>query len=141
MRVEKRIGRIDRIGQQKDKLLIYSLVFAGTIDESIYDKLLTKIGIFRDTLGDIESILGTEVHEIQNAVFDPTLTEEEKCLRIERLGEILERRASEVEDLERDRSKIVGTDQYILEEIDRIRSSKRYVGPDEIKDLVHIVLE
>jgi hypothetical protein len=141
MRVEQRIGRIDRIGQQRDRLLIYSLVLAGTIDESIYDKLLTKIGIFRDTLGDIESILGTEVQEIQNAVFNPELTEEQKQRRIERLAEIIERRTLEIDDLERDRAKIIGTDQYILEEIERIRSSKRYVGPEEIRDFIHGVFE
>lgn len=141
MRVEQRIGRIDRIGQQKDRLLIYSLVFAGTIDETIYDKLLTKIGIFRDTLGDIESILGTEVQEIQNAVFNTELTEELKRQRIEQRGEIIERRLLEIDELERDRAKIIGTDQYILEEIDRIRSSKRYVGPDEIRDFIHSVFE
>jgi len=141
MRVEQRIGRIDRIGQQKDRLLIYSLVFARTIDETIYDKLLTKIGIFRDTLGDIESILGTEVQEIQNAVFNTELTEEQKRQRIEQRGEIIERRILEIDELEHDRAKIIGTDQYILEEIDRIRSSKRYVGPDEIRDFIHSVFE
>lgn len=141
MRVEQRIGRIDRIGQQVDKLLIYSMVFSGTIDETIYDKLINKIGIFRDTLGDIESILGKEVREIQNAVFNPQLTEEQKRQRIERRGEIIERRILEIDELERDRAKIIGTDQYLLEEIDRIRSSKRYVDPEEIRDFIHSVFE
>jgi len=141
MRVEQRIGRIDRIGQQKDRLLIYSLTLAETIDESIYDKLMIKIGIFKDTLGDIESILGTEIQQIQNAVFDSTLTEEEKREQIEQAAEVIERRQIEIEELERDRSKIIGTDQYILEEIERIQSSKRFVGPDEIRDFLHSIFE
>ena len=35
MRVEQRIGRIDRYGQQKDQVRIYSLYMAGTVEERI----------------------------------------------------------------------------------------------------------
>jgi len=137
MRVEQRIGRIDRIGQYSDKLLIYSLVLEGTIDELIYSRLLSKIGIFEQCIGDLESVLGDEIRSVVDAMFDPNLTQEEKEQRAEEAAVVLHRRLAEAEELERDCSKVIGTDQYIKDEIERIRSSRRYVGPDEVRLLVH----
>lgn len=137
MRVEQRIGRIDRIGQQSERLLIYSLVIRDTIDETIYEKLLKKIGLFRESIGDLEAIIGDEVRELRDAVFDPRLSSEQKEARIERVAEVLHRKRLDLEELERDSSKIIGVDQYIIDEIGRIHSSKRFVGPDEIRRLVH----
>ena len=39
MKVEQRIGRIDRIGQQAEKISIVNLLFANTIDHRIHDRL------------------------------------------------------------------------------------------------------
>ncbi len=139
MRVEQRIGRIDRIGQQSNRLLIHSLVLEGTIDELIYRRLLRKIGVFEQCLGDLESVLGDEVRDVIDAVFDPALTREEKEERAERAALVLQQRLAEAEELERDCSKVIGTDQYIKDEIERILTSRRYVGPDEVKLLVHRV--
>ncbi len=43
MRVEQRIGRLDRLGQQADSILIWNLFFAGTIDSRIYERLYEKL--------------------------------------------------------------------------------------------------
>ena len=40
MKVEQRIGRIDRIGQKSPKITIWNLFYADTIDERVYDRLL-----------------------------------------------------------------------------------------------------
>ncbi len=137
MRVEQRIGRVDRIGQRADRILVYSLVLAGMIDDLIYEYLLKKIGIFEECLGDIESILGTEVRDIQDAVFSIEMSEDEKRRRVERAGEVLLRKLLEAQRLERESSKLLGTDQYIKDEIQRILHSRRFVGPREIRCLVH----
>jgi SNF2 family DNA or RNA helicase len=57
MVVEQRIGRIDRVGQKSKKLNIYNLVIQDSIEEIIYDRLLDRIDIFRNTIGDLEAIL------------------------------------------------------------------------------------
>ncbi|HHS92688.1 MAG TPA: DEAD/DEAH box helicase, partial [Campylobacterales bacterium] len=51
MRVEQRIGRIDRIGQQFDKLHIFNLCITGSIEDRIYNRLYTKLGIFENSIG------------------------------------------------------------------------------------------
>ncbi len=141
MRVEQRIGRVDRIGQQSEKILVYSLLLKGTVDDVIYQKLLGKIGVFRDSLGDMEGILGEDVESVVQAVFNPKLTPEQRDAQIEQQAKVLQNRMAEARELEKDAAKIIGTDQYIKDEISRIQSSRRYVGPEEIQRLVHRTLE
>ena len=47
MRVEQRIGRLDRLGQQAKSILIWNLFFADTIDSRIYERLYEKLDLCR----------------------------------------------------------------------------------------------
>lgn len=58
MRVEQRIGRIDRIGQKFDKLHIFNLCIVGSIEDRILNRLYTKLNIFESSVGELEPILG-----------------------------------------------------------------------------------
>jgi len=58
MRVEQRIGRIDRIGQKFEKLHIFNLCISGSIEDRIYNRLYTKLNIFEESIGELEPILG-----------------------------------------------------------------------------------
>lgn len=58
MRVEQRIGRIDRIGQKFDKLHIFNLCIVGSIEDRILNRLYSKLNIFEDSVGELEPILG-----------------------------------------------------------------------------------
>jgi superfamily II DNA or RNA helicase len=53
MRIEQRIGRIQRIGQHHPEVLIYSLAASGTIEEEIRDALMRKVDLFQRVLGEI----------------------------------------------------------------------------------------
>jgi SNF2 family DNA or RNA helicase len=57
MRIEQRIGRIHRIGQQRE-VLIYNLCAEGSIEERILDILDKKINMFEMVIGEIDMILG-----------------------------------------------------------------------------------
>ncbi len=57
MRIEQRIGRIDRIGQEAKKILIWNFMYADTIDDRVYVRLLERLNIFERALGSIEAIL------------------------------------------------------------------------------------
>jgi hypothetical protein len=57
MRVEQRIGRIDRIGQAAPTVAILNLYVHGTIEEDAYDTLRHRIGAFEEVIGPLQPIL------------------------------------------------------------------------------------
>jgi ERCC4-related helicase len=141
MRVEQRIGRIDRIGQESDRLLVYSLVSHDTVDDMIYEYLLVKVGVFRETLGELEEILGTVENQIKDLAFSPNLSKEQQKEQAELAAAAVERHRHEVEVLEEHASDLIGSDYYVLDEIDRIRRTQRFVGPDEIQSFVEALIQ
>nr|WP_116232480.1 SNF2-related protein [Paenibacillus sp. VMFN-D1] len=56
MRVEQRIGRVHRLGQQND-VKIYNLSTTGTIEEHILNLLHEKINMFETVIGGLDVIL------------------------------------------------------------------------------------
>jgi hypothetical protein len=56
MRVEQRIGRVHRLGQQHD-VRIYNLCTLGTIEEHIVSLLHEKINLFELVIGELDLIL------------------------------------------------------------------------------------
>src|SRR6185369_3858452 len=49
MRVEQRIGRIDRLGQKAEKIIIWNLFYEDTIDARIYQRLYKKLDLCRSS--------------------------------------------------------------------------------------------
>src|SRR6266567_9267884 len=57
MRVEQRIGRLDRIGQ-KLPVRIYNLFCEDTVEERVLEVLERRIGLFQESVGSLDPILG-----------------------------------------------------------------------------------
>jgi ATP-dependent helicase HepA len=87
MRIEQRIGRIDRYGQQSESVAILNFVTAGTVDAEIYHRCLWRIGVFEQALGASEAILGDITTGIRAIAGDLTLTLEEQRLRLQQLAD------------------------------------------------------
>ncbi len=60
MRIEQRIGRIDRYGQASQTVAIYNFVTPGTVDFDIFNRCLLRIGVFERAIGGSEAILGED---------------------------------------------------------------------------------
>lgn len=56
MRVEQRIGRVDRIGQTRD-VEIHNMFFEKTIDGEVYSRLRKRIRLFETVVGPLHPIL------------------------------------------------------------------------------------
>jgi SNF2 family DNA or RNA helicase len=56
MRLEQRIGRIHRLGQEKD-VMIYNFATKNTVEEHILKLLYEKIQLFEKVIGDLDDIL------------------------------------------------------------------------------------
>ncbi|HYR28421.1 MAG TPA: DEAD/DEAH box helicase, partial [Thermoanaerobaculia bacterium] len=51
MRVEQRIGRVDRIGQRAPNVIVQNYLTIGTIEEYVYRALRQKLNVCEDVLG------------------------------------------------------------------------------------------
>ena len=136
MRVEQRIGRLDRYGQKHEKILIYNFSMKGTIDDIILEKLYGRINIFERYIGDLETILGNRVNELVQGMFNPQLTDEQRRALAERIGENLLREKEELERFEQESERFIGQDEFFTREISRIRDTKRFVTAEEVQFLL-----
>lgn len=57
MRVEQRIGRIDRLGQKHAEIRIENLHYADTVETDVYQALRTRIKLFQNVVGRLQPIL------------------------------------------------------------------------------------
>lgn len=57
MKVEQRIGRIDRLGQQFENIHILNLLYEDTVEADIYQTLRNRIGLFGAFVGKLQPIL------------------------------------------------------------------------------------
>jgi len=98
MRVEQRIGRIDRKGQKSEAIAIYNLITPDTVDADIYERCLLRIGVFNHALGGSEEILGEITTEIRNSAENLSLSENE---RREKLGQLADNKIRVIQEQER----------------------------------------
>jgi superfamily II DNA or RNA helicase len=108
MRVEQRIGRIDRKGQKSEAVAIYNLITPGTVDADIYERCLLRIGVFEHALGGSEEILGEITTGIKNIAENLTLTEEERRAKLDQLSDNKIREIQEQERLEEKEMELFG---------------------------------
>ena len=68
MRVEQRIGRIDRLGQQHPRISIVNLHYEGTVETDVYRALRERIHLFETVVGRLQPILAQLPGTITRAV-------------------------------------------------------------------------
>lgn len=57
MLIEQRIGRVQRLGQKAKQVLVYNLVLRGTIEEHVVLRLMEKLALFTQAIGEMEELL------------------------------------------------------------------------------------
>ncbi len=127
MVVEQRIGRIDRFGQKSDKVFIHNLVVEGTVEDRILRRLYERIGIFERSIGALEAILGETIQTLQRDYLKAELNEDEADRRVEQAANAIEQRQQYLEDLEKNASQLFGHEEYVKEELQRVRNLGQFV--------------
>jgi superfamily II DNA or RNA helicase len=84
MKLEQRIGRVDRIGQDHD-VNIYNFALKDTVEENIVAILSERIYAFQEIVGELEPILVNFEEDIGNAIFT-SRTDEELDFKFQLLG-------------------------------------------------------
>jgi len=133
MRVEQRIGRIDRIGQKSSKIWIWNLFYDDTIDARIYQRLYERIKIFEESIGGLEPILGDAIRKLSIDLLREELTPEQEVARIEQTTIALENRRQQEESLEQEAVHLVKYGDYILNQVKAARELHRWVNGHDIE--------
>jgi len=68
MKVEQRIGRVDRIGQKHAKIQVLNLAYKDTVEADVYFALSKRIGLFNGVVGKSQPILSRLPREFEAAV-------------------------------------------------------------------------
>ena len=99
MRIEQRIGRIDRRGQQSEAVGIYNMITNGTVDADIYYRCLMRIGKLESSIGECDEILGDIATQLDHIGMDTSLTDEERKIKLEQMADNEVRRLQELNKL------------------------------------------
>ncbi|MCY4259878.1 MAG: Swt1 family HEPN domain-containing protein [Rhodobacteraceae bacterium] len=108
MRIEQRIGRIDRYGQKSGSVAIINMVTPGTVDADIYERCLMRIGVFQHAVGGREEILGEITREINDIADRFSLTSEQRAERLRQLADNKIRKIQEETSLEEKQAELFG---------------------------------
>jgi hypothetical protein len=142
MRVEQRIGRCDRLGQQSQKVHVGNLASTGTIEARILSRLYQRLHVFERALGDMELILGPEIAEFEREVFTLGLSPSQQEERLDRVAEAIARIEQQRESITAASDLFIAGRQLIESEQQEIKDAEsRFLSPSEIGDFVSATLE
>jgi len=136
MRVEQRIGRIDRYGQRSETIAIFNFITPGTVDAEIYERCLMRIGVFRQALGGSEEILGNLTREIRGIAENLQLTMEEQSRRLQQLADNEIRVVQEQMRLEEQQATFFGLSVPKQDEELIKSASSFWLNPPRIRNLI-----
>lgn len=141
MRVEQRIGRIDRFGQRSDKVLIFNFITPGTVAERVFYRCFDRLGVFRDTVGDLEEVLGEITENLTRIALDPFLSAEQAAERARQIADNAIRRADEQRRLDEESGSLLGLDDAFTEDIEEVMRGGRFVDESDLRVLVDMFLK
>ena len=135
MRVEQRIGRIDRLGQRHGIIRIVNLHYEGTVETDVYQALRNRIGLFESVVGRLQPILAQAPRAISNAVLSGRGRESAPLARI---ADTIEQQAREAEERGFDIDAVTegnlampsrAAASVIMEDLDRVIRSPHLMPP------------
>ena len=132
MRVEQRIGRIDRLGQEADLLHIWNLYFQDTIDDRIVVRLLDRLRIFEEALGEPEPVVGETISRLEAALLTRPLTEGEENQRIEQAAQAIENLRQVQNQLQENAAQMMAHGGLLLEKIAAAQEFSRRVTESDL---------
>lgn len=141
MKIEQRIGRIDRIGQRADKVLIYTMGHNDTIDARIYELLLQKLDIFEHALGGLEVVLGERISELTTFLMSHKLTAKEEAKQIEKTYIAIANNKQQQDELEKNAEHLIAHGGYILERVRKAHKFSRQITATDLKTFVKDYLD
>lgn len=140
-KIEQRIGRIDRIGQEAEKILIWNLVYKNTLDERVCIRLDERLKVFRATLGSMEEVLGEEVKKLTRDLLTHKLTPEAEGERLKQFDLVVEKLRIGQEQLDARASELIVHGDFIQNKAKAANELGRYIKGEDLYFYVKDYLE
>jgi ATP-dependent helicase HepA len=140
MRIEQRIGRIDRFGQRSDKVLIFNFITPDTVAERVFFRCFERLGVFSETVGDLEEVLGEAAQGLNRIALDPSLSAEQAEARARQIADNAIRRADEQRRVDAESGDLLGLDDAFTEEVEDVVKSGRFVAESDLRALIETFL-
>ena len=142
MKVEQRIGRLDRFGQEHERIFIYNFTIADTIEGEILNRLFNRIDLFHNTVGDLDPILLKDLEKLSTLTLDPNRTPDELRKEADRLSIALNNQEQLLRDLDSNRGLLLGLDSAAIAGWDSADAPQRgrYIGNSELLNLMEYSL-
>ena len=139
MRVEQRIGRIDRIGQD-ETVQVFNFWVKGTVEERVLNVLEQRINVFEDTVGGLDPILGDTEKDLTK-IFQ--LGGEERDRALQRFEDQIERKLAAARAAEEKlRDFIMETKSYSKEIASALSEQGPPIGPaDQERFVVRLLAD
>lgn len=141
MRIEQRIGRVDRFGQSAEKVFIFNFITPGTVEERIFFRCFDRLGIFRDSVGDLEGVLGEVVDGLTKITMTPDLTPEQANEKARQLADNAIRLIEEEQRLEAESGMLIELDKQFAGDVNQVVQENRFVSPSELQQMVSLYVE
>ena len=141
MVVEQRIGRVDRIGQESPVISILNLVLENTIEDRILYRLYQRIGLFEETIGEIEPILGGQVQQLVEEALRASLSPEEQEHRADETALAFLHQQKDAKTLQQAADQLIAGDQAFLDEINSLMGERRIPSASELLRFLRTFVE
>jgi len=133
MRIEQRIGRIDRVGQEAKRLSIVNFKVKDTVEERLYERLHEKLEKYMNSLGDLEAVIGKEVQLLTVELLSKELTPEQEAQLMEATEKAIEGQLLQIQALEESGDALIALSDYVQRKIEEDREKGRYLLPEELE--------
>ena len=136
MRVEQRIGRIDRIGQKAEAIAVFNLVYGDTIDSRILARLFRRLKLFEESIGSTEDVVGSAINELTQQLLSANLSEEEQEEALQQTWFAIEQRKRDLAQVEESEADLIGLGDYVRDRVVRAHDRHRTISDADL--LAHI---
>ena len=137
MRVEQRIGRLDRFGQKHERIHIYNFSVSGTVEDRILLRLYDRIRVFEASIGELEPILADIIDDLQQVLVSPQMTDSERAQRALEIEVALEAKDHVIQQLREHEGSLTSLDNLLIDGFEDDNPGRgRYVSSSELLSVV-----
>jgi hypothetical protein len=141
MVVEQRIGRVDRIGQESPIIYILNFVVEHSVEEKILGRLLNRIRIFEESIGELDEIIGGQIEELAKKTLRGELVEEDLERVLRQTEDAIGHRVTQARKMIPIVDSLMAADQALLDEINAVVGERQIPAERELLLFLNRFLE